>query len=139
MLLSAIAHLVGLVDVPPPTFFIIFAQLVIGTVIGSRFVGVLPKEIAKDLALAAISAVGMLVIAIAFTEAIAWTTGMGLSQAFLAYSPGGLTEMSLLSLAMGQDVTYVSLMHLIRITLVIGIAPIVFRRISARLSTANEQ
>jgi membrane AbrB-like protein len=139
MLLSAIAHLVGVVTVPPPTLFIILAQLVIGTVIGARFVGVSPKEITKDLTLAAISAIGMLAVAITFAEAVAWKTGMGLSQAFLAYSPGGLTEMSLLSLAMKQDVTYVSLMHLIRITFVIGIAPIAFRKISARSSKVNEQ
>ena len=35
--------------------------------------------------------------------------------------------MSLLTLAMGQDVTYVSVMHIIRITLVIALAPFVFK------------
>lgn len=128
MLLSAIAHLLEWVTAAPPTFFIIVAQIVIGTVIGARFVGVAPKEIAKDLTLAVLSAVGMLIIAVSFAEVIALKTGMSLSQAFLAYSPGGLTEMSLLSLAMDQDVTYVSLVHLIRITLVIAIAPFIFGR-----------
>ena len=132
MLLSGIAHVAGWVTVAPPTILIIFAQIVIGTVIGARFVGVAPKEIAKDLTLAVVSAVGMLVIAVGFAEIITFQTGMSLSQAFLAYSPGGLTEMSLLSLAMGQDVTYVSLVHLIRITLVIAIAPIVFGRVLGR-------
>ena len=127
MLLSGVAHVVGWVTVAPPTLFIVVAQLVIGTVIGARFVGVTPKEIAKDLSLAVLSAVGMLAIAVGFAEIIVLRTGMGLSQAFLAYSPGGLTEMSLLSLAMGQDVTYVSVMHLIRITIVIAIAPPLFR------------
>jgi uncharacterized membrane protein AbrB (regulator of aidB expression) len=74
----------------------------------------------------------MLIIAVGFAEIITLQTGMSLSQAFLAYSPGGLTEMSLLSLAMGQDVTYVSLVHLIRITLVIAIAPFVFGRVLGR-------
>ena len=126
MLFSAAAHITGWVSVAPPTVFIILAQLVIGTIIGSRFIGVTLIEVARDLGLAVISAAGMLLVAIAFSEVIVWATGMGMSQAFLAYSPGGLTEMSLLSLAMNQDVTYVSLMHLIRITIVIAIAPIVF-------------
>lgn len=132
MLLSGIAHVAGWVTVAPPTILIILAQIVIGTVIGARFVGVAPKEIARDLTLAVVSAVGMLVIAVGFAEIITLQTGMSLSQAFLAYSPGGLTEMSLLSLAMGQDVTYVSLVHLIRITLVIAIAPFVFGRVLGR-------
>ena len=129
MLLSGISHLVGWVTVSPPTIMILVAQLVIGTVIGSRFVGVAAIEIIKDLGLASISALGMLAMTIVFAELVVWRTGMGLSQAFLAYSPGGLTEMSLLALAMDQDITYVSLMHLIRITLVIAIAPIVFEQI----------
>ena len=129
MLLSGIAHLAGWVTVAPPTLFIIAAQSVIGTVIGSRFVDVTAREIAKDLSLATVSAVGMLIIAVGFAEIIVRQTGMGLSQAFFAYSPGGLTEMSLLSFAMGQDVTYVSVMHLIRITVVIAIAPVLFSKV----------
>ena len=69
----------------------------------------------------------MLLIAVIFAQAIVMLSGMTLSQAFLAYSPGGLTEMSLLTLAMGQDVTYVSVMHLIRITFVIALAAHLFR------------
>ena len=57
---------------------------------------------------------------------------MTLAQAFLAYAPGGLTEMSLLTLAMGQDATYVSVIHVIRITLVIAAAPLVFAMIRTR-------
>lgn len=132
MLLSGSAHILGWITVAPPTLFVVTAQLVIGTVIGARFVGTTPKDIAHDLGLAVISATGMLIIAVGFAEIIVWQTGMDLSQAFLAYSPGGLTEMSLLSLSMDQDVTYVSVMHLIRITLVIAIAPFVFRLILGR-------
>ena len=134
MLLSGLAHLTGIVTVAPPTLFILVAQLVIGTVIGSRFVGVSPREVAKDLSLAIISALCMLAIAVGFAKMVTWRTGMGLSQAFFAYSPGGLTEMSLLSLTMGQDVTYVSLMHLIRITIVIAIAPFVFSKVIGKRS-----
>lgn len=127
MILSGAAHMAGWVTVPPPTLLIIAAQVVIGTVIGSRFVGAKPRDIARDLSLALVATIGMLLIAVVFAEAIVLLSGVALSQAFLAYSPGGLTEMSLLSLAMGKDVTYVSVMHLIRITLVIAIAPYVFR------------
>jgi uncharacterized membrane protein AbrB (regulator of aidB expression) len=53
-----------------------------------------------------------------------------LSHSFLAYSPGGLTEMSLLALAMDQEVAYVSMMHIARISLVVLAAAPVLRWLS---------
>lgn len=127
MILSAIAHIAGWVTVAPPGVFVIAAQITIGTIIGTRFVGATLKEIRTDISLSAIASFLMLVAAIGVAQLIAMISGIPLTQAFLAFSPGGLTEMSLLTLAMGQDVTYVSIMHIIRITLVIAVAPFVFR------------
>lgn len=127
MILSGVAHVAGWVTVAPPTLFVIAAQITIGTVIGTRFVGATLTEIRRDISLSAIASLLMLSAAVGFGELIVWTSGIPLAQAFLAFSPGGLTEMSLLTLAMGQDVTYVSVMHIIRITMVIAIAPFVFK------------
>lgn len=127
MILSGIAHVMGWVTVAPPTLFVIAAQITIGTIIGTRFAGATLAEIRRDLGLATVASLAMLVVAVGFAELIALASGIPLSQAFLAYSPGGLTEMSLLTLALGQDVTYVSIMHVIRITFVIAAAPFVFR------------
>jgi len=74
----------------------------------------------------------MLVVAVLFASLVATLIGMPLTQAFLAFSPGGLTEMSLLTLAIGQDIAFVSVTHIVRITLVIAIAPAVFRLILRR-------
>jgi membrane AbrB-like protein len=126
MILSGIAHGVGWVTVAPPTVFVIAAQVTIGTIIGTRFVGATLAEIRNDIGLAGLASLLMLIAAVGFAEVIVWRSGMPLAQAFLAFSPGGLTEMSLLTLAMEQDVAYVSVMHVIRITLVIAIAPFVF-------------
>jgi hypothetical protein len=132
MILSAIAHYTGLVTVPPPSLFVIAAQLTIGTVIGTRFVGAKMADLRRELGLAALASGIMLAIALGFAEVIVLAGGMPLAQAFLAYAPGGLTEMSLLTLAMGQDATYVSVIHVIRITLVIAAAPLVFAMIRKR-------
>nr|WP_272911497.1 AbrB family transcriptional regulator [Loktanella sp. M215] len=132
MILSGAVHIAGWVHVAPPSVIIITAQIVIGTVIGARFVGATLKEISRDIGIAAVATFGMLAIAVAFAETVARVMGMPLSQAFLAYSPGGLTEMSLLTLTLGQDIAYVSVTHIIRITIVIAIAPTVFRLIQRR-------
>lgn len=127
MILSGIAHVAGWITVAPPTLFVIAAQITIGTIIGTRFVGATLAEIRRDVSLSALASLLMLAAALGFAEVIVWISGVPLAQAFLAFAPGGLTEMSLLTLAMDQDVAYVSVMHVIRITMVIAIAPFVFR------------
>ncbi|PUB14230.1 AbrB family transcriptional regulator [Yoonia sediminilitoris] len=127
MIFSGIAHVTEIVTVAPPTVFVIAAQITMGTIIGTRFAGATLHEIRRDLGLAALASLLMLLIAVVFAEAISMLSGMPLAQAFLAYSPGGLTEMALLTLALGQNVAFVSLMHIARITMVIAAAPLVFR------------
>jgi uncharacterized protein len=127
MILSGAAHVSEIVTVPPPSVIIILAQIVIGTVIGCRFLGATVAEVGRDILLGLGSSLSMLAIAVVFAVLITALTGTPLSQSFLAYSPGGLTEMSLLALAMGQDVAYVSVLHVVRITLVIFAAAPLFR------------
>lgn len=127
MIVSGIFHVVHLVEIAPPSVFIVGSQLVIGSIIGTRFVGATLRELRRDVTLAIVASSAMLVVAIAFGAAISWGAHMTLSQAFLAYAPGGLTEMALLTLAMQQDVAYVSTTHIVRITMVIAVAPLFFR------------
>jgi membrane AbrB-like protein len=127
MILSAAVHLAGWVTVAPPTLIVNAAQIVIGTVVGCRFVGTPVWEILRNLGLGVLSSCAMIAVALGFAEVVHLTTGIALSQAFLAYSPGGLAEMSLLALAMHQDVAYVSVTHVVRLVLVIGGAGYVFR------------
>lgn len=126
MILSGAAHLSGLVSVAPPSVIVIAAQVVLGTVIGSRFIGTTVAQLRKDLTLAGLATLAMLCVAVGFAQLITMLVGMPLTQAFLAFSPGGLTEMTLLTLAMGQDVAFVSVAHIARITLVVAIAPSAF-------------
>lgn len=132
MILSGAAHVAGVVEVPPPTILVIAAQIALGTIIGCRFAGTALRDIGRDMALGVGSSTLMIAIAVFFAEAVALLTGIDPRQAFLAYSPGGLTEMSLLALAMGQDIAYVSISHVARITVVIFGAPWVFRLLGRR-------
>lgn len=126
MILSGLVHVAGWVTLPPPTVLVIIAQMVMGTVIGSRFVGTTWREVGGDIRLGLLSSILMLLVAAITAEGLV-RAGVPLSQAFLGFAPGGLTEMSLLALAMDQDPAYVSTVHLIRITMVIAAAPLAFR------------
>lgn len=132
MILSGAAHVAGLVSVPPPTITVIIAQMVTGTVVGCRFVGSTAGEVGRDVGFATVSTMLMIIVAVFFSWALSLWTGTPLTQSFLAYSPGGLTEMSLLALAMEQDVTYVSSLHVVRITIVILAAAPVFHILRRR-------
>ena len=48
-------------------------------------------------------------------------------SAILAYSPGGLAEMSLVALALGIDVAFVATHHIVRIVYVVVAAPIFYK------------
>ncbi len=132
MILSAATHVTGFVTVAPPTLLVIAAQLTIGTIIGTRFLGATMQEIRRDMGLSLVATFLMLIVAVAFAEGIYLASAIPLTQGFLAYAPGGLAEMSLLAIAMDQDATYVSSMHIVRITIVIAIAPLVFKAFSRR-------
>lgn len=132
MILSSIVHLTGLTGSAPPTVAVNVAQLVMGTVVGCRFVGVPLGEIGQDIGLAAISTTGMMIAAGLCAWFVTWQTGMDLKQTLLTFAPGGLPEMSLLTLAMGADVAFVATAHIIRILLVIAAAPIIFKALKTK-------
>jgi uncharacterized protein len=132
MILSGAAHVTGLVIVPPPTLAVVVAQIVVGTVVGGRFIGATPREVGRDIGIASVSTGLMIAVALGFAWLLTAWTGAPLTQTFLAYAPAGLTEMSLLALAMQQDVAFVSAMHIIRITLVIMAAAPIFALLARR-------
>jgi len=132
MLFSGAAHLTSFTDSVPPTVLINLAQLIIGTTVGCRFVGVSPREVLGDIALATVASAAMASVALGCAAAVAVLTGTELRQVFLAFSPGGLNEMGILALAMHADVAYVASAHIVRIAVVIAIAPLAFQRLLAR-------
>jgi membrane AbrB-like protein len=126
MALSAGAHLMGLTDSRPPPELVGVAQVVIGCGIGVRFAGVKIREMARPIGFAIASNV-MMVIFAGLAAVLALSLGSGQFGALLlAYSPGGLAEMSLIALAIQADVAFVSTHHIVRILLVVSLAPMAF-------------
>jgi hypothetical protein len=132
MLISAVAHLAGLANNPPPSELVVLAQLILGTIIGCRFVGSRARDIGHALLLSLGATLIMLAVTVAFALAFHGLFGQTAEQVLLAYSPGGLAEMSLVALAMHAEVAYVASHHVVRITMVILVAPLVFRWMQKR-------
>lgn len=132
MLVSSAVHLTGLTSNPPPRELVIVAQILLGTIIGGRFIGAAPRTILRAIGLSMGATIMMLSITFLFATVLQSFLGQSLEQVVLAYSPGGLAEMSLVALAMDADIAYVASHHLVRISLVIALAPLVFRWMAKR-------
>lgn len=145
MILSAAIHLAGLTASSPPGVLVAIAQVVLGTSVGARFAGLTFATSKHTIILAAIITLGMLAlsgIAAAFVGPIIGIEPMAL---LLALSPGGVTEMSLIALALNQDIAFVTTHHVARIAMIMMIGPAVFAAVTRwrprnnRKSTSENQ
>lgn len=110
-----------------PRDFKLVAQVVVGAMLGLNFnmesILALKKLILPSIVLV----VGLTVFSLLLGILIHKITGLDLVTALFSSSPGGLTDMSLLSEAYGAQTHIVALMHLIRLTTVITIFPILIK------------
>lgn len=127
MIASAALHLAGLTASKPPAELVILAQVVTGASIGSRFRGLGWARMAA-MARPAVGATAIM-LAVSATAAglLAVWSGLPFAALLLAFVPGGIAEMCLVALALGQDVAFVSTHHVARVVLVIMLAPPAFR------------
>lgn len=133
MILSAAAHMTGITHSAPPPLLVTFAQIILGTMMGCRFMGAKPRLIIETLALSAGATLVMLSISLIFAVTLHSLFGQTTEQVLLAYAPGGLTEMSLVAIAMDADVAYIALHHLARIVVLVAIAPSILARLARAL------
>ena len=126
MLLSALVHGLGVSAVQPPGALVAAAQVVVGTAVGCRFTGVGVRTLGRS----AVLAIGLTTLLLGLTLTLALTlhhaTGLDLGALILAFTPGGLTEMSLIALSLGLDVAFVSTHHILRIMMIVALAPLAF-------------
>src|SRR5690606_34092036 len=126
LILSAAAHLLQFTQSKPPLELIILAQLVLGSGVGTRYLGVKLREVFDVLKVAVVAALLLLSTAVLFTYGAHFATGIGGQALLLSVAPGGLIEMTLIALALGIDVAFVTAHHLVRIVLALFVAPVGF-------------
>ncbi|MBN8631939.1 MAG: AbrB family transcriptional regulator [Rhodobacterales bacterium] len=127
LILSAAIHMAGITESAPPAVLINAAQVILGTILGCRFLGIDTRMLFRAGLLSLGATVLTLSLAVAGAYAMQTSAGVGLDQALLALAPGGLTEMGLIALAIHADVAFVALHHIVRILVVIVLAPVLLR------------
>ncbi|WP_197028215.1 AbrB family transcriptional regulator [Bosea sp. 117] len=131
--LSATVHLAGVTGGAPPLWIVAPAQIVVGAYIGVRFVGMAFRHVLPMVGHGVTwgfimigTAVGLAILTSRVFE------GVERLPLLLALSPGGMSEMSLLTLSVGVDVAFVITCHMMRIVIVFLCAPAIARLVATR-------
>ena len=122
VLLSGAAHLAGLTAAVPPLWMVHLTQLVIGTSLGLRFSGLPRGAFRRAFGLALVTVALTLGLGFGFALLLHGAVGQEVGTVFLAFAPGGISEMSLVALSLHVSVIYVTAHHVARIVLAVAFA-----------------
>jgi membrane AbrB-like protein len=125
--LSAIAHGTGMTHVVPPDWLMAVVQIVIGSVVGARFAGIQWREVRATV----LQAFAWTVVLLSTSTAFAWAGAVYFGRPFaamlLATSPGGMAEMTIISIAIGIETAFVVTCQAFRSIFTVACSPLMFR------------
>lgn len=132
MLVSAAVHIAGLTRSVPPWEIVAVAQVVVGSSVGARFSGVPLERVLKTIAASVGATAVMLATTVLFALGLSQVTDLAIAPIVLAFSPGGLAEMSLIALSLGIETAFVATHHVSRIAMIVIAAPLVFKALGVK-------
>ena len=109
-------------DQIPPNWMIPMAQIVIGATIGTRFATLPLLALARLVMVAAAMAALITLISAVFAAITAWYFQIAYFPILLSYIPGGMTEISVVSLTLDLEAPFITSHHIVRVIfLLIGV------------------
>lgn len=133
MLVSAGVHIAGLTSSVPPWEIVAIAQVVVGSSVGARFSGVPLERVLKTIAASVGATAVMLATTVLFALILSRITAFSVAPIVLAFSPGGLAEMSLIALSLAIETAFVATHHVARIGMIVIAAPLVFKALGVKV------
>lgn len=133
MLVSGAVHVAGWTQSSPPWEIVAVAQVVVGSSVGARFSGVPLDRVLKTIGASVGSTALMLITTVIFAFMLSRFTGISFQPIVLAFSPGGLAEMSLIALSLGIETAFVATHHVSRIAMIVIAAPLVFKALGVKV------
>ena len=124
MILTAIFSLSGILTTRPPAELIWAAQFFIGLSVGAKYSGITALELRRDVGAGLAFSLILAVISVAVIELVLQISPATSLDVILAFLPGGQAEMTIIALVAGADIAFVVAHHLLRILVVILLAPI---------------
>ena len=126
MILSAFIHISGIVNAMPMYILVILVQILLGAALGCLFKNITLKEITGPVFAGFITTL-IAIIPLILVYYILMKFGYDPLSVLLAFSPGGQSEMNLLALSIGADMSFISPHHMFRVFLVIIFASIILK------------
>jgi len=127
MILSAAVHIAGITHASPPAWIVAGMQVLIGSITGSRFAGITLAEMRSMAGYAVAWAIFLLVTAMF----AAWVCSLFMDEPLLAlvlaFTPGGIVEITVIAYALGLHVAFIVTTQLCRVTLVLLTTPTLFK------------
>jgi membrane AbrB-like protein len=130
ILVSGAAHVSGLAPGRLAPDLQIFAQVLVGAWVGSRFIGFDWSLLRRLVSAAATSFGAAFAVAAAFSGLAVPLTGVSFADALAAFAPGGLEAMTMMAFALGLDPLFVGAHHIARFLFISFALPWVARRIA---------
>ena len=118
---TVLINMTGWISLSLPAWLVVTAQVVIGVSLGMRFLNMAPVLVLRGLGLSAVSVSGMLGLGIFCALGLREVTGQPFDVLLISFSPGGVTEMSLIGLSLAANPALVTLHHVYRIFLTVAL------------------
>ena len=128
MLISLLLNALGWVETIRLNEFVLLAQITIGGQIGARLSRVPFREVLSYLIDGLLVSVVTLSLYAGFAVGVAVAFDMRLLDAYIGFVPGGLYEVTLLSVLFGLDVAFVAFHNTLRVVLIYIALPLVLAR-----------
>ncbi|MEX0284428.1 MAG: AbrB family transcriptional regulator [Paracoccaceae bacterium] len=128
LLLSAVITGTGVLSVSEPLWMLYTAQLVVGVGLGSSFAGIERARLIRAFGLSLVSVIVFLCVGVVFALVLHRLTGLNLPALIVSFTPGGVTEMSLIALSLNLSPIIVATHHVFRILFTVFVASFVARR-----------
>lgn len=128
LLLSAVVHGAGLFQTDSPGWLLNLSQLVVGTGLGATFAGISRGQLLRSFGLGIVAIALTLAVALAFAWVLSLAGTIAADVLFISYTPGGVTEMSLIALSLGISPILVAAHHLFRIAVTVVLMGVLARR-----------
>ncbi len=122
----------SVVTIRLPPLFANFGMIVLGMVIGSRFSGLDRQEIKRLFPASFYAFLFGTIAAASIGLLLHLVTGIGISKIALAFVPGAMEAMTVISFFLGVDPTYVAAHHVIRFLIIAISVPFIARWLGQR-------
>ncbi len=135
MITCGALHVTGVVSAHLPNVIVVPSLVVIGTFSGLRFRGADLDTLKKAAGPALVAFAIASAIAGAFAAGVAWGLDLPIGQALIAFAPGGLDAMMILSFILGLDPAYVGTHQFLRFLGIAMLLPFVARPYLSKTNT----